>query len=44
MPALMQEGMMAGQIRGQSLAPKILERIIKRLEEFGIDSSPLKEI
>jgi hypothetical protein len=44
MPALMQEGMMIGQIWGQSLAPQILERIIKRLEEFGIDASPLKEI
>jgi hypothetical protein len=44
MPALMQEGMIVGQIWGQSLAPKILERIKKRLEEFGIDTSPLKEI
>ena len=36
MPVLMQEGMLAGQRWGQSLAPKIKQRVAARLKQQGI--------
>ncbi len=36
MPIITQEGMQAGQALGQSLAPKIQERIVARFEKEGI--------
>lgn len=36
MPALMQEGMVAGQRWGQSLGPKINQRVTSRLRQQGV--------
>jgi len=36
MPMITQEGMQAGQVLGQSFAPKIQERIVARFEKEGI--------
>ncbi len=44
MPSLLQESMMAGRLWGQSLAPLIKERMIKRLKELGFNADPLERI